>query len=67
MRLDRPEAVPLAIDVAEVAHESRPARESVLARDYELRVGEADACWRGWIDRGMTGAGALEGIWVAGA
>ncbi|MGH7612926.1 MAG: hypothetical protein ACREMW_02650 [Gemmatimonadales bacterium] len=65
--LDGPVTVPLALDVTEVAHESRPACETIFARDDELRVGEADALGRSVIDRRMPRARARECIRVAGA
>jgi hypothetical protein len=64
---ERVVAVPLAIDVAEIAHESRPARESILAGDDELGVGEADPRRRRYIDCGMARAGPRECIGFAGA
>lgn len=36
------ERVLLPFEVVDIVHQARPAREAVLARDDELRVGEQD-------------------------
>jgi hypothetical protein len=59
------ERVLLPLDVGEPVHESRPARETVLARDDELRVGKARARGRR-TDVGVLRARARERLRITG-
>jgi hypothetical protein len=57
----------LALDIAEVAYQSRPARKAMLARDDELCVGETDAGWVREIVVRVSRAGTRDRLGVAGA
>ena len=64
--MDLSSVVPLALDAAEVAYETGPTGEPVLARDDELGIGELEAVGRRFMDRGMARPGALERVTVTG-